>query len=137
MYPKSYRTLLPHWLRRMAFAILGIILLYAPFALLTRGLLWLTGTPLLPDAHRICLRMPIQWLGQPWMYGTMIEQPMYLVAVLFLPAVALFTGPLFCGSILRATTDLQPDHGPAEGVAGEEIGFGVVIVVEALAFRGV
>ena len=88
LYPKSYRTLLPHWLRRIGFAVLGVILLYAPFALLTRALLWLTGTPLLPDAHRICMRMPIQWLGQPWMYATMIEQPLYLVSVLVLPAMA-------------------------------------------------
>jgi ferredoxin-type protein NapH len=102
LYPKSYRTLLPHWLRRIGFAVLGVILLYAPFALLTRGLLWLTGTPLLPDAHRICLRMPIQWLSQPWMYGTMIEQPLYLVAVLVLPAMAVFTGPLFCGWLCPA-----------------------------------
>jgi len=102
LYPKFYRTLLPHWLRRLGFSLLGVVLLYAPLALLTRGLLWLTGTPLLPDAHRICLRMPIQWLGQPGMYGTMIEQPLYLVAVLVLPAVALFVGPLFCGWLCPA-----------------------------------
>jgi ferredoxin-type protein NapH len=97
LYPKEYRTLLPHWLKRFGFFVLGIVLLYAPFALLTRLVLAVTGTPLLPDAHRICLRMPIQWLAQPWMYGTLIEQPMYLGAVLVLPAAALFVGPLFCG----------------------------------------
>jgi ferredoxin-type protein NapH len=102
LYPKSYRTLRPHWRQRIAFSLLGIVLLYAPFAVLTRGLLWLTGTPLLPDAHRICMRMPIQWLGQPWMYATMIEQPMYLGSVLVLPAIALFVGPLFCGWLCPA-----------------------------------
>jgi ferredoxin-type protein NapH len=86
----------------MAFGLLGIVLLYWPFAILTRALLWLTGTPLLPDAHRICMRMPIQWLAQPWMYGTMIQEPLYLGSVLVLPAIAIFTGPLFCGWLCPA-----------------------------------
>jgi len=102
LYPNTYRLLSRHWLKRIAFFLLGIVLLYAPFALLTRLVLWVTGTPLLPDAHRICLRMPIQWLGQPWMYRTMLEQPMYLGAVLVLPAIALFVGPLFCGWLCPA-----------------------------------
>jgi ferredoxin-type protein NapH len=97
MYPKTYSKLYPHWLRRFAFTLLGIVLLYAPFALLTRLVLWATRTPLQPDAHRICLRMPIQWLAQPWMYRTMIEQPAYLGAVVVLPVLAFFVGPLFCG----------------------------------------
>lgn len=97
LYPKTYRTLRRHWLARFGFFLLGIVLLYAPFALLTRMVLWLSGSPLVADAHRICLRMPIQWLAQPWMYGVMIEQPAYLGAVLVLPAVALFAGPVFCG----------------------------------------
>jgi len=102
LYPRSYRILRPHWLRRVGVSWLGVALLYAPFALLTRALLWVTGTPLLPDVHRICMRMPIQWLTQPWMYSTMIEQPMYLVSVLALPAVALAAGPLFCGWLCPA-----------------------------------
>jgi ferredoxin-type protein NapH len=97
LYPRTYRKLLPHWGKRFCFFLLGIALLYAPFALLTRLVLWVTGSPLLPDAHRICLRMPIQWLGQPWMYQTMIEQPAYLGAVVVLPVTALFLSPLFCG----------------------------------------
>jgi len=96
-YPSTYRELSRHWLRRFAFFLLGIILLYAPFALLTRLVLWLSNSPLLPDAHRICMRMPIQWLAQPWMYQTMIEQPAYLGAVLVLPGIALLLGPVFCG----------------------------------------
>jgi ferredoxin-type protein NapH len=102
LYPKVYRSLRRHWLYRFLFFLLGIVLLYAPFALLTRLVLWLTGTPLLPDVHRICMRMPIQWLAQPWMYGTMIEQPMYLGSVLVLPLAALFAGPLFCGWLCPA-----------------------------------
>jgi ferredoxin-type protein NapH len=86
-----------HLINRFLFFILGIILLYAPIALLTRLLVYLTGSPLVSDVHRVCMRMPIQWLAQPWMYGVMIEQPMYLVVVLVLPGVALFFGPLFCG----------------------------------------
>lgn len=97
LYPKTYRTLRRHWFHRFLVFLLGIVLLYAPFALFTRLILWLSGSPLLPDAHRICMRMPIQWLAQPWMYGTMIEQPAYLVSILVLPGVALFVGPLFCG----------------------------------------
>ena len=97
LYPKTYRTLRRHWFHRFLVFLLGIVLLYAPFALFTRLVLWLSGSPLLPDAHRICLRMPIQWLAQPWMYGTMIQQPAYLVAILFLPGIALFVGPVFCG----------------------------------------
>jgi ferredoxin-type protein NapH len=62
----------------------------------------LTQAPYSPDAHRICLRMPIQWLAQPWMYGTMIAQPAYLGAVLVLPLVALFFAPVFCGWLCPA-----------------------------------
>jgi ferredoxin-type protein NapH len=97
LYPKAYRTLRRHWFHRILFFLLGIVLLYAPFALLTRLILWASGSPLVADAHRVCMRMPIQWLAQPWMYGTMIEQPAYLVSILVLPGVALFVGPLFCG----------------------------------------
>ena len=97
MYPKTYRTLRRHWFHRFLVFLVGIVLLYAPFALLSRFILWASGTPLLPDAHRICMRMPVQWLAQPWMYGTMIQQPAYLVVILVLPGIALFVGPLFCG----------------------------------------
>ncbi|MGW8251673.1 MAG: 4Fe-4S binding protein [Anaerolineales bacterium] len=97
LYPVVYKKLYPHWLHRFAFFLLGVILLYAPFALLTRLVLYLTNAPYTADVHRICLRMPIQWLAQPWMYGTIVEQLVYLFAVLILPLIALFVGPLFCG----------------------------------------
>jgi ferredoxin-type protein NapH len=102
LYPKTYRKLRRHWLYRILFFFLGIALLYAPLALLTRVILWASGSPLLPDVHRVCMRMPIQWLAQPWMYGTMIEQPAYLVAVLVLPLAAVLVGPLFCGWLCPA-----------------------------------
>jgi ferredoxin-type protein NapH len=97
MYPKAYRTLFRHWGYRFGTFVLGVVLLYAPAALLTRLVLYLSNSPLLPDAHRICMRMPIQWLAQPWMYGVMIAQPAYLGSVLVLPLVALFFAPVFCG----------------------------------------
>lgn len=97
MYPKAYRKLTRHWLLRFGFMGIGVLLLYAPFAYLTRLFLFVIDKPHNADVHSICMRMPIQWLMQPWMYGTMFETPTYLVAVIFLPVMALFLSPLFCG----------------------------------------
>jgi ferredoxin-type protein NapH len=97
LYPSAYRRLLPHWGRRFIFFLIGIVLFYAPFALLTKLVLWLSGKPHLGDVHSICLRMPIQWLAQPWMYATILSDPTYLFAVVILPISALFLAPLFCG----------------------------------------
>jgi ferredoxin-type protein NapH len=97
MYPSTYRKLLPHWAKRFAFFVLGVVLFYAPFAVGTRLFLQLIDKPHLGDAHSICLRMPIQWLAQPWMYGTLFSNPTYLFTILFLPLVALIFAPLFCG----------------------------------------
>jgi ferredoxin-type protein NapH len=91
-----------HLLKRFLGLILGLVLLYAPFALLVRILIHLTGSPLCADCHRICLRMPLQWLFQPWMYPTMLKQPMFLISILLLPAIALIFGPLFCGWLCPA-----------------------------------
>jgi hypothetical protein len=68
---------------RFGFFLLGIVLFYAPFALGTKLFLQLIDKPHLGDAHSICLRMPIQWLAQPWMYGTLFSNPTYLFTVLF------------------------------------------------------
>jgi ferredoxin-type protein NapH len=97
VYPSTYRRLLPHRAKRFIFFLLGIVLLYAPFALLTKLVLLLSNKPYLGDVHSICLRMPIQWLAQPWMYSTILSDPTYMVAVVVLPLSALFLGPLFCG----------------------------------------
>lgn len=91
-----------HLIYRITFFFIGIALFYAPAAFLVRGLVNLTGSPLCADCHRVCLRMPISWLIQPWMYPTMLKQPVYLIAVLLLPATALFFGPLFCGWLCPA-----------------------------------
>ena len=91
-----------HLINRLAFFLLGILLFYAPFALLVRLLILVTGSPLQADCHRVCLRMPVMWAFQPWMYSTMLEQPAYLLGVLVLPATALFFGPLFCGWLCPA-----------------------------------
>ncbi|MBW2254105.1 MAG: 4Fe-4S binding protein [Deltaproteobacteria bacterium] len=91
-----------HMVRRVVFFFVGILLFYAPFALFVRALVAATGSPLMADTHRVCLRMPISWLSQPWMYETMLEEPGYLVGVLVLPTVALFFGPLFCGWLCPA-----------------------------------
>ncbi len=91
-----------HLLFRILFFFLGIVLFYAPFAVLTGLLLHLTGSPLTADAHRVCLRMPFEWALQPWMYPTMIDTPLFLIGPLLLPLVALFLGPLFCGWLCPA-----------------------------------
>ncbi len=144
-YPKVYQRLYRHWIRRFAVFLLGIVLLYAPFALLTRLLLFLTNTPLQADAHRVCLRMPIQWLAQPWMYQTMIEQPTYLGAVLVLPALSLFVGPLFCGWMCPAgqltefLSRLVPSRlqiNPAGKLDATPIRYGFTIGMMAAAFVG-
>jgi hypothetical protein len=62
---KAIGTMRRHWFYPFLVFLLGTVLPYAPFALLTRLILWVSGSPLLPDAHRICMRMPIQWLTQP------------------------------------------------------------------------
>ncbi len=97
IYPSNYRRMIPHWGLRFVFFLVGIVLFYAPFALLTRLLLQISNKPHIGDAHSICLRMPIQWLGQPWMYATILSDPTYMVAVIILPLMALLLGPLFCG----------------------------------------
>jgi ferredoxin-type protein NapH len=102
MYPQFFRKLTSHWLTRFGFFLLGILLLYAPFAFLPKIILALTNSPYDSDVHRICLRMPIQWLAQPWMYQTILETPVYWIAVLILPIIALFLGPLFCGWLCPA-----------------------------------
>jgi len=86
-----------HLVKRFVFFLAGLVLFYAPFALLTRLLIHLTHNPLAADAHRICLRMPIEWIAQPWMYRTLWDQPLYLIVLVALPGLAFVLGPLFCG----------------------------------------
>jgi ferredoxin-type protein NapH len=102
MYPQSFRHLYRHWLARFGFFVLGVLLLYAPFAFLPKIILALANSPYDADVHRICLRMPIQWMAQPWMYQTILQTPVYWAAVFVLPLFALFLGPLFCGWLCPA-----------------------------------
>lgn len=91
-------------LRLLTFA-LGLVLFYAPFALLIRltvrffhpaGL-----ANVVPDVHRTCLLMPLNWFFQPSMYRNFLNNPLYLVVAL-LPAVAFLAAPLFCGWLCPA-----------------------------------
>jgi ferredoxin-type protein NapH len=91
-----------HLLLRIGFLLLGIALLYAPIALLPRLLGWMTGSALLPDVHRICLRMPFEWLSQPWMWPMLLGDIHWLIAPVVLPLSALLIGPLFCGWLCPA-----------------------------------
>jgi ferredoxin-type protein NapH len=102
MFPSTYRKLLPHWAVRFGFFLLGILLFYAPFALLTKLILLIAGKQYTGDVHNICLRMPIQWLAQPWMYSTIFSDITYMVSVVILPVSALFLAPLFCGWVCPA-----------------------------------
>lgn len=93
-------------LLRIGTFFVGIVLFYAPFALFVR----LLGTAFpattvansVPDAHQVCLRMPITWMVQPWLWPTMFGNPAYLFAILVLPLAAVVAGPLFCGWLCPA-----------------------------------
>lgn len=84
----------------------GLVLLYAPLALIARAFALaapgsLAGTTV-SDVHTACLRMPWGWLIQPWMLSTLQGNPVYWVAILLLPATAIILGPLFCGWVCPA-----------------------------------
>ncbi len=93
-------------LRRLGFMFLGIVLFYAPFALVARAVGALAPTSLagtnLADVHSMCVRMPLGWLVQPWMWRVLPTNPLYWVPVLILPAAAIAAGPLFCGWLCAA-----------------------------------
>ena len=85
---------------------IGLVLFYAPFALFVRLLgAAFPGTTVansVPDVHQVCLRMPITWIVQPWLWPTMVGNPAYLFAILVLPIAAIIAGPLFCGWLCPA-----------------------------------
>lgn len=85
---------------------LGIVLFYAPFAVIARlvGMAF-PGTPPANEiswVHSACLRMPIGWLAQPWMWGTFGTNPLYVLPLVILPLSALAASPLFCGWLCPA-----------------------------------
>ncbi len=93
-------------LKRLAGFGVGLVLFYAPFALLVRafGALApgsLAGTSV-SDVHTACLRMPLGWLAQPWMWPTLGDNPISWLPVLILPLSAVAAGPMFCGWLCPA-----------------------------------
>ncbi len=93
-------------LRRLVGFALGLVLFYAPFALLVRGFGILfpstaAGTSI-SDVHGACLRMPLGWLAQPWMWGTLANSPASWLPIAVLPLAAMAAGPLFCGWLCPA-----------------------------------
>ncbi len=95
-----------HHLKRIAGFLIGTLLFYAPFAILLRGAAVVFPNSMIAtvngDAHHACLRMPITWLVQPWLLLYLLRNPLYFLAILVLPAIAFFFGPLFCGWLCPA-----------------------------------
>ncbi len=99
--PRSSARLTRNRLARVGFFFIGVVMFYAPFALLVRlaGWLWpssLAGTGI-SDVHTACVRMPLGWLTQPWMWPTLSDNPISWLPIVVLPGIALVAGPLFCG----------------------------------------
>lgn len=93
-------------LRRGAGFAAGVLLFYAPFALLVRfaGVLApgsMAGTST-ADVHTACVKMPLGWLVQPWMWGSLGNNPLYWLPIIVLPLAAALAGPLFCGWLCPA-----------------------------------
>jgi len=91
---------------RLGFFFVGLVLFYAPFALVARlgGLVFPGTMPAtwVSDVHVSCLRMPVGWLTQPWLWGALNTNPLYYVPIVMLPLAALAAGPLFCGWLCPA-----------------------------------
>jgi ferredoxin-type protein NapH len=101
-----FRRLKRNRLLRIGVFIVGVSMFYAPFAFFTR--LASSLFPLAPaantvaDGHTICLRMPISWIVQPWLWGSIGVNPVYFFGLVVLPIVAVALGPLFCGWLCPA-----------------------------------
>jgi len=84
----------------------GIVLFYAPFALLIKGVALLEPASSvgrsISDVHSACVRMPIGWLAMPWMWPSLGDNPFSWLPLLVLPLMALLLGPLFCGWLCPA-----------------------------------
>lgn len=86
-------------IKRVLWYFLGMVLLYAPFALFQRGFLWLSGYSDRLDYHGVCLRMDIGFL---FFGGFLSGISMSLVFLLLVTIVSVFFGPLFCGRLCPA-----------------------------------
>ncbi|WP_457554879.1 4Fe-4S binding protein [Candidatus Pyrohabitans sp.] len=102
-----------HLAYRLLALLLGILLFYAPFALLikaaaqlleSQGLIHVAG-----DVHRACLRMPINWafLDPGKLIARVLMNPLYL-SVFVLAVLSFFLAPLFCGWLCAAGN--IPEH---------------------------
>jgi len=91
--------------RRLVTCAIGVLIFYAPFALLVRIWRVIFNTPALvnavPDFHRVCFLMPLNWFLQPRSWSRFLENPLYLTVAL-LPLIAFLIGPLFCGWVCPA-----------------------------------
>lgn len=92
--------------KRLAGFAVGLVLFYAPFALIARAFAGIAPNSLagtsVTDVHTACLRSPWQWLIQPWMIPTLRDNPIYLLTILVLLVAAVLLGPLFCGWLCPA-----------------------------------
>lgn len=99
-------------LMRVGGFFVGIVLFYAPFAALIRlsAVVFPTSpaASTISDVHSACLRMPIGWLAQPWMWPTMGGNPLSYLPLIVLPLAAVAAGPMFCGWLCPAGA--LPEH---------------------------
>jgi ferredoxin-type protein NapH len=93
-------------LARLGFFFVGLVLFYAPFALVFRAFgAVFPGTyaaNTVVDVHTACLRMPVGWMAQPWMWSSMGTNALYFASILVLPLAAVALSPLFCGWLCPA-----------------------------------
>ncbi len=76
--------------------IMGFVLLVGPGAYLIKAVLWAQGSPATADLHKICFRMPFDWIagGRFATFDGRFLTIGFLVLVL---GIAFAFGPLFCG----------------------------------------
>lgn len=73
----------------------GFFLLVAPFAFLTRGVLFAIGNQADATLHTFCFRMPLDWLFSGRIY--MLIGSVAAAFILGVVLIAFFAGPVFCG----------------------------------------
>jgi len=87
--------------RRYLFFLAGIFLFVSPFALLARLSYWAMGNVSKPSIHSTCLRMTVEWIFSGRLLLAILGDPLY-AAVIALPVLAFFFGPLWCGWLCPA-----------------------------------
>lgn len=74
----------------------GFILFVAPAALLVRGAYFLQGSTGNTDLHKVCFRMPFDWLFTGKL-ESFVGRPLIIVFLVAVVVIAFIFGPLFCG----------------------------------------